>query len=93
MNPYGQPMRPHPYDRSVPLHQMGRQPNPRWNPPPPKPPERYLSAQEVAKMMNVSAMTIYRLCHEKKIHSIRVGRSIRIPESSVEEFVATQLDQ
>lgn len=42
---------------------------------------------EVAAMMRVSKMTVYRLVQAGSIHSIRFGRSYRVPQSAVREYI------
>lgn len=44
---------------------------------------RFLTVAEVAEMMRVSTMTVYRLVHSGELPAIRFGRSYRIPESAV----------
>ena len=46
---------------------------------------RFLTVAEVAAMMRVSNMTVYRLVHSGELPAIRFGRSFRIPESAVEK--------
>lgn len=48
----------------------------------------FLTIAEVAAKMRVSKMTVYRLVEEKAIRSIRIGRTIRIPESAVDEYLS-----
>lgn len=48
---------------------------------------RFLTVAEVAEMMRVSNMTVYRLVNAGKLPAIRFGRSYRIPESAVAEVV------
>lgn len=48
---------------------------------------RFLTVAEVAEMMRVSTMTVYRLVHSGELPAIRFGRSFRIPESAVAEAV------
>ena len=43
----------------------------------------FLTVQEVADLMRVSSMTVYRMVHSGEIPAIRFGRSFRIPESAV----------
>ncbi len=38
-------------------------------------------------MLRLSKMTVYRFIHGGEIRSILVGRSYRIPESALNEFV------
>ncbi|HEY4224693.1 MAG TPA: helix-turn-helix domain-containing protein [Pseudolysinimonas sp.] len=49
---------------------------------------RFLTVAEVAEMMRVSNMTVYRLVHAGELPAIRFGRSFRIPESAVEDAIA-----
>jgi len=48
---------------------------------------RFLTVQEVADMMRVSNMTVYRLVHSGELPAVRFGRSFRIPESAVAAVV------
>ncbi|KQO02924.1 MULTISPECIES: helix-turn-helix domain-containing protein [unclassified Arthrobacter] len=42
---------------------------------------------EVAAMMRVSKMTVYRLVQSGTIQSIRFGRSYRVPQSAVRDYI------
>jgi len=44
---------------------------------------RFLTIAEVAELMRVSKMTVYRWVHAGDIPAVRFGRSYRIPESAV----------
>lgn len=44
---------------------------------------RFLTVAEVAEMMRVSNMTVYRMVHAGELPAVRFGRSYRIPESAV----------
>lgn len=44
---------------------------------------RFLTVAEVAAIMRVSKMTVYRLVHSGELPAIRFGRSYRVPESAV----------
>ncbi len=44
---------------------------------------RFLTVAEVAELMRVSKMTVYRLVHSGELPAIRFGRSYRVPESAV----------
>ena len=44
---------------------------------------RFLTVAEVASIMRVSKMTVYRLVHSGELEAIRVGRSFRVPEQAV----------
>jgi excisionase family DNA binding protein len=48
---------------------------------------RFLTVAEVAEMMRVSSMTVYRMVHAGELPAVRFGRSYRIPESAVEQWV------
>lgn len=48
---------------------------------------QYLSVSDVAKHINISKMTIYRLIESGEIPALRVGRSVRILEQDLEEYV------
>mgnify|MGYP003603734176 CR=1 FL=1 len=52
---------------------------------------RFLTVAEVAEMMRVSNMTVYRLVHSGELPAIRFGRSFRIPESAVEAVIQTPI--
>lgn len=49
---------------------------------------RFLTVAEVADMMRVSTMTVYRMVHAGELPAIRFGRSFRIPESAVAAVIA-----
>lgn len=48
---------------------------------------RFLTVAEVAEVMRVSRMTVYRLVHSGELPAVRFGRSFRVPESAVTEAV------
>jgi excisionase family DNA binding protein len=50
---------------------------------------RFLTVAEVASIMRVSKMTVYRLVHAGELPAIRVGRSFRVPESAVHQYLQT----
>jgi len=50
-------------------------------------PDRLLSPKRVAEELNVSIWTVYRLIKRGDLVAIRVGRLLRIPESSLEAFI------
>lgn len=51
---------------------------------------RLLTVTEVAELMRVSKMTVYRLVHNGEIAAVRVGRSFRVPESAVRNYLSEQ---
>ena len=48
---------------------------------------RFLTVAEVATLMRVSKMTVYRLVHNGDLPAIRVGRSFRVPEQAVHDYL------
>ena len=48
---------------------------------------RFLTVAEVAALMRVSRMTVYRLVHSEELASVRVGRSFRVPERAVHDYL------
>ena len=47
----------------------------------------FMTVAEVAKIMRVSKMTVYRMVHAGELPAVRVGRSFRVPESAVEDYL------
>ena len=52
---------------------------------------RMMTVAEAAAEARVSKMTIYRLVHDGKITSVRVGRSFRIPEEAWRAYLNSPL--
>ena len=50
---------------------------------------RFLTVAEVASIMRVSKMTVYRLVHAGDLPAVRVGRSFRVPEAEVHTYLRT----
>ena len=50
---------------------------------------KFLTVAEVADMMRVSKMTVYRLVHSGELPAIRFGRSFRVPESAIAAAIQT----
>ncbi len=48
---------------------------------------RFLTIAEVAAIMRVSKMTVYRLVHNGELAAVRVGRSFRVAEEDVNEYL------
>ena len=48
---------------------------------------RFLTVAEVAAMMRVSKMTVYRLVHSGEMPAVRVGRSFRVDEKDVVAYL------
>jgi excisionase family DNA binding protein len=51
---------------------------------------RLLTVAEVASLMRVSTMTVYRLIKAGEIAAVRVGHNYRIRESEVESYLAAR---
>lgn len=47
----------------------------------------FLTVAEVAATMRVSKMTVYRLVHSGELTAVRVGRSFRVPEQAVHDYL------
>lgn len=52
---------------------------------------RFATVAEVAKLMRVSKMTVYRLVHSGELPAVQVGRSFRVPESAVHDYLKSSL--
>ncbi|MDQ1710636.1 MAG: hypothetical protein QOE45_86 [Frankiaceae bacterium] len=48
---------------------------------------KFLTVAEVAKLMRVSKMTVYRLVHSGDLPAVQIGRSFRVPEQAVHEYL------
>jgi excisionase family DNA binding protein len=48
---------------------------------------KFLTVAEVAALMRVSKMTVYRLVHSGELTAVRVGRSFRVPEKAVHDYL------
>lgn len=51
------------------------------------PDPKFLTIAEVASVMRVSKMTVYRLVHGGELPAVRVGRSFRVTEDDVNEYL------
>jgi len=49
---------------------------------------RFWTVAEVAGVMRVSKVTVYRLIHGGELEAIRVGRPFRVPERAVFRYLA-----
>lgn len=52
-----------------------------------KMPDRLLTPKQVAQELNVSIWVVYRLVKRGDLVAIKVGRLLRVPESSLEAFI------
>ncbi|WP_199430991.1 helix-turn-helix domain-containing protein [Qaidamihabitans albus] len=48
---------------------------------------QFLTVAEVASLMRVSKMTVYRLVHSGELPAVRVGKSFRVPEKAVHDYL------
>lgn len=48
---------------------------------------QFLTVAEVASVMRVSKMTVYRLVHNGELPAVRVGKSFRVPEKAVDDYL------
>ena len=51
----------------------------------------FLTIAEVAEIMRVSKMTVYRLVHSGELPAVRVGRSFRVNENAVNEYLESSV--
>jgi len=54
---------------------------------------RFLTVAEVAAVMRVSRMTVYRLVHAGELSSVQIGRSFRVPEAAVHDYLKNAFTQ
>ncbi|MDA2804172.1 helix-turn-helix domain-containing protein [Nocardiopsis suaedae] len=57
---------------------------------------RFLTVGDVATILRVTKMTVYRMVHSGVLPAIRVGRSYRVPEQAVQDYLHaadTRLEQ
>lgn len=54
---------------------------------------RFLTVQEVADLMRVSSMTVYRLIKSNELRAVRVGRSFRVREEDVDGYLQQSYTQ
>ncbi|WP_438823377.1 helix-turn-helix domain-containing protein [Nocardia farcinica] len=50
---------------------------------------QFLTVAEVANLMRVSKMTVYRLVHSGELPAVRVGRSFRVHAKAVHDYLET----
>lgn len=49
---------------------------------------KFMTVTEVAEMMRVSRMTVYRMIHAGDLPAVRFGRSYRVPMEAVQTIVS-----
>jgi excisionase family DNA binding protein len=50
-----------------------------------------LTAQEVADLLRVSSMTVYRLIRNGELPAVRVGRSYRVRRDDLHQYLELQV--
>ncbi|MBW8827511.1 MAG: helix-turn-helix domain-containing protein [Acidobacteria bacterium] len=53
----------------------------------------FLTVAEVADMLRVSSMTVYRLIKAGELNALRVGKSYRLAEDEVDRYLAAGFTQ
>ncbi len=48
---------------------------------------RFLKVTEVAALLRVSRMSVYRLIHAGELEAVRFGRNFRVPEHAVNAYL------
>jgi excisionase family DNA binding protein len=49
---------------------------------------RFLTVAEVAQMLRVSNMTVYRLINAGELPALRIGKSYRLRDDDVDKYLA-----
>ncbi len=52
-----------------------------------------MTVNEVADLLRVSRMTVYRLIKEGQMSALRVGRSYRLREDDVDDYLSQRYTQ
>ena len=52
-----------------------------------------LTVAEVATLLRVSKMSVYRLIHSGELEAVRFGRSFRVPHAAVEAYLQSSFFQ
>ena len=94
--PYTRPAVPGAGVGSMPQRPLGHRPagaapmgaRPVTERPAPRAAVSFLTVAEVAAIMRVSKMTVYRLVHGGELAAVRVGRSFRVPEPAVRAYLS-----
>jgi excisionase family DNA binding protein len=87
--PGPRPAVPHPAAHSPAARPAtGQHTGPAQQRPATRPVVSFLTVTEVAAIMRVSKMTVYRLVHGGELAAVRVGRSFRVPEPAVRAYLS-----
>jgi excisionase family DNA binding protein len=49
---------------------------------------RFMTVGEVAAVLRVSSMTVYRLINAGQLPAVRIGRSFRVHEAELDRYLA-----
>lgn len=49
--------------------------------------EKYYTVDEFCEILRISHSTAYRLIHRKQLHACRIGRSWKISEKDIKNFL------
>lgn len=49
---------------------------------------QFATVAEVADLMRVSKMSVYRLIHSGELEAVRFGRTFRIPREAIDKYLA-----
>jgi excisionase family DNA binding protein len=52
---------------------------------------RFLTVGEIATVLRVSNMTVYRLINAGQLPAVRIGRSFRLREEDLDRYLTEQL--
>ena len=53
----------------------------------------FLTVQEVADMLRVSTMTVYRIIKGNELPAVRVGRSFRVAQTYINTYLSQRYTQ
>lgn len=51
--------------------------------------EQYYSIEEIAKMLKVAYLTVYRWVQAKKLVALKAGKQYRITDTELKKFIKT----
>ena len=54
---------------------------------------RFMTVAEVAELLRVSSMTVYRLIKAGDIAAVRIGKSFRVREDDIDRYLASRYTQ
>jgi len=52
--------------------------------------EHYYTIEEVAKMLRVAYMTVFRWIHSGKLEALKAGKQYRITKAGIERFLSSK---